>query len=83
MSIIKNKNLIIYEEEGDILLIDMINNKFYALDYISSLFWKKITNNIDKKDIIESICTQFEVKPEEVESDLNTFLLRLRELGVM
>ncbi|WDF50314.1 PqqD family protein [Paenibacillus sp. KACC 21273] len=78
-----NKHLIVYEEDEEIILLNLVDNKFFALDFISSIFWKQINLEKENKEIVDYISKQFEVTKEQVQKDLEIFLRDLKKSGVI
>ncbi|WIM40953.1 PqqD family protein [Paenibacillus sp. PK4536] len=78
-----NKHLIVYEEDEEIILLNLVDNKFFALDFISSIFWKQINLEKENKEIVDYISKQFEVTKEQVQKDLEIFLKDLKKSGVI
>ncbi len=83
MNISINKHLVVYEEEDEIILLNLVANNFYALDNISSIFWNQIKEGENEVDIVASISSLFEVSKERVTEDLQNFLISLEKAGVI
>ncbi|PFN00478.1 PqqD family protein [Bacillus cereus] len=78
-----NKDLIVFEEDKEILLINMRENTFYSLDSIGSIIWRKIEEykRIDK--VIDYICVNSNVEKDTVEKDVTEFVYDLEKVGVI
>ncbi|MGU3442593.1 PqqD family peptide modification chaperone [Bacillus cereus] len=60
MDISVNKDVIVYEENNEIILVNMIKNNFYALDHTGSEIWKKIELLSEVTKVIDSIFQEFD-----------------------
>ncbi|MED2186759.1 PqqD family protein [Bacillus wiedmannii] len=83
MRILLNKDLLVYEENNEMILINMVKNKFYALDYMGAVIWKEIVREKNVKKIIEYICKEFNAEYQEVEDDILNFIFELKKAGVI
>ncbi|WP_283751092.1 PqqD family protein [Bacillus cereus] len=83
LRILLNKDLLVYEENNEMILINMVKNKFYALDYMGTVIWKEIVREKNVKKIIEYICNEFNAEYQEVEDDILNFIFELKKAGVI
>ncbi|MDN3233554.1 PqqD family protein [Priestia megaterium] len=83
MKVSINKDLIVYEEEGEILLINMKENTFHSLDAISSIIWRKIEHFKKITDVINYIYENSDGEKEVITKDINEFVLNLEKVGVL
>lgn len=78
-----NKDLIVYEEEGEILLINMRKNTFHSLDAISSIIWRKIEEFKKITDVIDYIYENSDGEKNIITKDINEFVFYLEKIGVL
>ncbi|MGM1034813.1 MAG: PqqD family protein [Bacillota bacterium] len=80
-----NKDVIVYEENSEIILINMMKNNFYALDSLGSVIWKKIyeLKSEELTSVIDYIHENFDVDREIVENDISEFITALEKIGVL
>ncbi|MGQ8847946.1 PqqD family protein [Bacillus sp. TSA_125.2] len=83
MRVLLNKDLLVYEENNEMILINMVKNNFYALDYMGTVIWKKMVNCEDVKKVIEYVCSEFNAEYQEVEEDTLNFIFELEKVGVI
>lgn len=84
MKIIIDKNLITYEEQEEMILINMKENHFLSLDFIGTEFWKEIVKYKHVDKVIEELfCKYPEVDNNTIKNDVHNFLERLKNEGVI
>ncbi len=72
-----DKNVIVYRENGEILLINMKTNKFFALDEISTYVWERIAKVGKVDDIIHDLGRRFPEAKHEIQRDVDLFISSL------
>lgn len=83
MKILVNNDVIVYEENNEIILVNMIKNNFYALDYIGSVIWRKIEETKDLTKLIDIISKEFNEEKNVIKNDLIAFVFDLEKAGVV
>lgn len=83
MNIKLNKDLIVYEEDKEILLINMRENTFHSLDSISSIIWRKIEEYKQIDHVINFICENSDGEKNIIEKDIMEFIYGLEKVGVI
>ncbi|MFP7416622.1 PqqD family protein [Priestia filamentosa] len=83
MKVSINRDLIVYEEDDEILLINMKKNTFHSLDAISSIIWKKIEFYKKIDDVIEFIYQNSDGEKEIITKDIQEFVINLERVGVL
>lgn len=73
-----DKNLVTYEEQDELIIINMKENHFLSLDFIGTEFWKEINKYKHVKKVIKEIsCKYSEVDRNLIEKDVYDFVNRL------
>lgn len=78
-----NKDVIVYEEDSEIILINMMKNNFYTLDYVGSVIWGKMEELREVPLLIDAISDLFDVNKDEINKDIMEFLQDLNKAGVI
>ena len=78
-----NKDLIIYEEDEEIILINLISNNFYALDYTGTVIWKHMMEFKNMEKLAEKLANLFNINKFVLQKDLIEFLQGLNKVGVI
>ncbi|HDR4911448.1 PqqD family protein [Bacillus cereus] len=83
MNIKLNKDLIVFEEDEEILLINMKENTFHSLDSISSIIWNKIEEYKQVDDVINFISENSDGEKGIIRKDITEFIYNLEKVGVI
>jgi len=78
-----NKDLIIYEEAEEIILINLVSNNFYALDHIGTVIWKHMMEFKKIEKLAEALASLFNINKLIMQKDLVEFLEGLNKVGVI
>jgi len=78
-----NKDLIVFEEDEEILLINMKENTFHSLDSISSIIWNKIEEYKQVDDVIKFISENSDGEKGIIRKDITEFIYNLEKVGVI
>ncbi|AWQ15992.1 PqqD family protein [Bacillus velezensis] len=78
-----HKDVIIYKEEGEIILINMMKNKFYTLDEFSSYIWTKFSEYSDVSKLIDFISGKYKIDKKTVKRDILDFIYGLARAGIV
>lgn len=77
-----DKNIITYEEDDEIILVNVMINKFFGLDKMGTYFFKELVQQQSVSKMIDSIYHQFDVPYDVVCKDVQTFINELKKMGV-
>lgn len=84
MIIIKiNKNIITYEENGELVLLNMVENSFFALDRFSTYIWSEIKEEKNIERVINKVSKECNMEEEVVRKDISSFVLELEKVGIL
>jgi Coenzyme PQQ synthesis protein D (PqqD) len=78
-----DKDVIVYEENNEIILINMVRNKFYALDEFSSYVWRKIEELKEFSLLVDNLCIKYQESYSVIEKDMKEFVDQLEKVGVI
>lgn len=71
------------EVDGEIVLMNTENGRFYALDGSALAIWRTIDGCRTRDAIIAELAAEFDETPEGIASDIDDFLDLLREAGLV
>lgn len=83
MKVKVHKDVIVYEEDGEIILVNMIKNKFYTLDNFSSYIWTKFSEFNDIAKLIDFISGEYKVDKITIKKDIRDFIYDLARVGIV
>ena len=71
------------EVDDEIVLLDINTEEYYSLDEIGGIFYKFLKEEEDLPVIVRELAEHFNVKSQEIEKDLFTFIKSLKEKGLV
>lgn len=83
MRIVIDKDVIVYEEDNEIILINMIKNTFHGLDTTGTIIWKKIEQSRNFSEIVDLVSKEFDITKEVINQDTKVFIYELEKIGVL
>lgn len=81
--VIKGPDILLQDLDGEAVLLNLRNGQYYGLDEIGFHMYKILTTSDSVQAAYEVLCQEFEVAPEALKSDLEKFLSRLLENGLL
>jgi len=55
----------------------------YSLSEVASLIWNRIDGQATVQQLVEGVCTEFDVSPETAQSDTLQFIAQLQHAGLI
>lgn len=77
--VINKKNLIEYVEDSEYILIDMMHNRFYTLDYIGSLIWERLSEGESFENIVNYLSTESGMPYDTIQQDVIELLDTMKD----
>jgi len=82
------KELIKREVAGDTILVPVgksvyDSNGLFALNELGAFLWDRLPQASDREDLLAAVLAEYEVSETEAARDLDEFLTRLREFGIL
>ena len=75
---LRNPDLVSADMDGDTVMMSIELGEYYGIGGVGSRIWELLENPISVKEIVQTLCAEFEVEEATCESDLIGFLGRLR-----
>jgi len=82
-NIVKTNNIAARVIEGSAFIINANNSTLHELDETGTFIWKLIEKKKDRKDIISSLVSEYEVTGCQAGADLDEFLYELEKKGII
>src|SRR5437667_8660028 len=84
----KDKNLVTRSIAGETLIVPVRSgiadlDYIYALNEIGSLVWELLDERASVSQVVEAICTKYEVTPEQAARDVGDLLSSLEAAGLI
>ena len=81
--VIKGPDVILQEIEGEAVLLNLRNGKYYGMDKDSYHMYKTLTSASSIQAAYKALLQEYEVEPGQLKSDLEGFLAHLLENGLL
>ena len=69
--------------EGEIVVLDSERSVYLAPNSSGAVLWRMLTDGTTKQDLVAALVESFEITPERGEHDVEVFVGRLNELGLL
>jgi hypothetical protein len=75
---------VLWQEVGDeIVLLDVDGGAYHGLNEVGSRIWRALEEHADVTSAYEYLCAIYEVDPLRLRKDLDEFIQRLVEMGLL
>ena len=75
---------VLWQEVGDeIVLLDVEGGEYHGLNDVGSMIWRALEEYPDVPSAYEHLCATYEVDPDALLKDLDEFIKRLVEMGLL
>ncbi|MFL0801142.1 MAG: lasso peptide biosynthesis PqqD family chaperone [Agarilytica sp.] len=79
----RNENIVDAVIDGETVMMSIENGQYYGLDNIASHIWQLVEKPMTIDDICQSLLEEYNVNPEQCESDVIAFLGDLTKSDVV
>ena len=69
--------------DDEIVIMRLDNGEFFALSGTAAATWRLIDGNRDRDALSAALAEEFAAEPEQIAADLDDFLARLAETGLL
>ena len=69
--------------EEELVILDNVNNQYYGLEAVGSRVWTLLEKPIALHELVEIICSEYEVAPQVFGKDCVEFIETLEEKGLV
>ncbi|HEX8065679.1 MAG TPA: PqqD family protein [Thermoleophilaceae bacterium] len=66
-----------------LVMMDIDAGRYYLLDDVASFVWTRLATPTSVADLVDELCSHYDVAPSRCESDVLPFLIQLREKGLV
>lgn len=64
--------------EDETIVIDPSKQFSYEFGHVGTFIWNQINGSASLDQILQNLCAEYEVKPDEAQQDLNEFIEQLQ-----
>jgi hypothetical protein len=81
--VIKAPDVLLQDLEGEAVLLNLRNGRYYGMDANSYHMYKALTSSRSVQAAFEALAQEYEIEPGKLRSDLDGFLAHLLENGLL
>ena len=75
--------VLVRELAGDSVLLNLKNESYFGLDEVGTRMWAALTVSPSISVAFDTLLAEYDVEPERLRADLQTFTQKLVELGLL
>jgi hypothetical protein len=79
----KPDNVLVQELKGEAVLLNLGNSQYYGLDEVGSRMFQLIISEESLNSVYQALIEEYDIEPEKLKLDLETFLTHLLENGLV
>jgi len=64
--------------EGEAVLLHMDTKDYFRLNATAACVWKGLERGLDRQELVDELCANFEVEPEQAAEELDRLLAELK-----
>ncbi|MFV5213253.1 lasso peptide biosynthesis PqqD family chaperone [Azonexus caeni] len=80
---VRNPDLIAADMDGDTVIMSIERGEYYGIGGVGSRVWDLLAQPISVLDLVEVVCTEFDVAPSVCQADMERFINELKVLGLI
>lgn len=71
------------DAEGEIVVLDSARSRYLSLNREGVVLWRVLASGATREELAEELVRTFEVPPRRAATDVEAFVARLAELGLL
>ena len=76
-TITQNKETLSSAIDDELVLLSIINNKYYGMDSVGNRIWSLLAEPITISDLIAALTKEYDISPADCREDVSSFLSEL------
>lgn len=77
------EGVMVRQLEGEAVLLNLNSESYFGLDDIGTCMWTRLTESASIEAAYDLLQAEYDVVPEQLQSDLCTFIDKLLEAGLI
>ena len=69
--------------DDEMVLLDTESGEYFGLDGTGAVIWQHMGENESLREVYEAMLEMYDVKPEQLENDIITFVQKLLDAGLV
>lgn len=79
----RNPDLIATDMDGDTVMMNIANGKYYGISGVGSRVWELLAKPITISEMVSTICMEFEVEKSTCKADIERFIDEMHAFGLI
>jgi hypothetical protein len=76
-------DVLVQEVGGEAVLLDLTSERYFGLDPVGTRIWTLLGQEPQLQLVFEALCTEYEVEPSRLQTDLLALVGQLAEAGLV
>jgi len=77
--VVRDKEIIFQDIQDELIILNIKDENYLGLDNVGTRFWNILLNSSTTKDAYDKIMQEYDVEPNTLRTDLNSFISELIE----
>jgi len=69
--------------EGEVVILNLATATYFGLEGVGNEIWRFLAEHRSTEHLVETLCDTFDVTPEQLQRDLDSFIAELAEKGLI
>ena len=82
-SVMISKDIIVQELEGEAVLLNMANGKFFGLNPVGKRMWELLSEFGEAEKVLRQLLQEYEATEDQLRQDLSVFIDTLTTKGLV
>ena len=71
------------EVNGETVILDLASESYFGLDEVGTRIWQLLQEKDDLQAVFETLLDEYDVEADQLETDINEFLAKLVDSGLV
>ncbi|NBB22957.1 PqqD family peptide modification chaperone [Runella sp. CRIBMP] len=80
---IRNNETISGQLNDDLVMVDIEKGSYFSLNSVATRIWELLENPLSSESLYEVLMAEYEVSPEQCRTEVNEYLEKMKELGLI
>jgi hypothetical protein len=80
---ILDRDVVWRDLEGEVVILNLATATYFGLEGIGNEIWRFLAEHRSTEHLVETLCGTFDVTPEQLQRDLDTFIAELAGKGLI
>jgi hypothetical protein len=80
--VVLSKDAIFRDLNGEAVILDLASGAYFGLNQVGTRIWQLIEQHGRLRTVLDELCSEYDVGPDELERDLLDLVSRLADAGL-